>query len=108
METHTPDPLPIFATFGRRKVRPCVCIVDRKRHIRTFLCNALEDLEFMTSECADNAELEGVLREHRPELVVLGLSAGGEEGIEVLNTLATKQFVGKVLLLGRKRPFFRT
>jgi EAL domain-containing protein (putative c-di-GMP-specific phosphodiesterase class I) len=41
-----------------------------------------------------------VLQTQRPDLVVLGLSARGEEGEEVLSTLAARQFVGKVLLLG--------
>jgi EAL domain-containing protein (putative c-di-GMP-specific phosphodiesterase class I)/CheY-like chemotaxis protein len=100
METQITDTSPTFPTFGRRKIRPCVCIVDRKRHIRTFLCNALEALEFATCECADSAEVEAVLQTQRPDLVVLGLSARGEEGEEVLSTLAARQFVGKVLLLG--------
>jgi EAL domain-containing protein (putative c-di-GMP-specific phosphodiesterase class I)/CheY-like chemotaxis protein len=102
METHTQDQFPICGIFGRRKIRPCVCIVDRKRHIRTFLRDALEDLEFMTCECADHAQLEEVMQAQRPDLVLLGLSAGGEEGAEVLNTLANKEFTGKVLLLGAR------
>ena len=39
-----------FATFGRRKVAPRVCIADGKRHIRKFLGEALEDLGFITRE----------------------------------------------------------
>jgi hypothetical protein len=35
----------------RRRVRPCVCVIDRKQHIRTFLCDALEELGFITREC---------------------------------------------------------
>ena len=102
METHSEDPLPISGTFGRRKIRPCVCVIDRKRHIRTFLRDALEELELMTCECADHAELNEVLHAHRPDLVVVGLSAGGEEGMEVLSTLAINEFTGKVLLLGAR------
>src|ERR1700730_6641600 len=100
METHSEDPLPISGTFGRRKIRPCVCIIDRKRHIRTFLRDVLEDLEFMTHECADHAHLDEMLQAQHPDLVVLGLSAGGEESAKVLNTLAAKEFTGKILLLG--------
>ena len=67
-----------------------------------FLRDALEELELMTCECADHAELNDVLHAHRPDLVVIGLSAGGEEGMEVLNTLAINEFTGKVLLLGAR------
>jgi hypothetical protein len=35
---------------GWRKVVPCVCIVDGKRHIRKFLEAALEELGFATCE----------------------------------------------------------
>jgi hypothetical protein len=31
-------------TFGRRKVRPRVCVADDKTHVRTFLTDAFEDL----------------------------------------------------------------
>src|SRR5947199_2462416 len=105
METQTTN---TFATFGRRKARSCICIVDRKPHIRTFLRNSLEELEFATCECGENAQVEAALQEHRPDLVVLGLSAGGEQGVQVLNTLAAKKFAGKVLLLGpRVSPMVR-
>jgi CheY-like chemotaxis protein len=100
METQSRDQLPISGIFGRRRIRPSVCVIDRKRHVRTFLRNILDDLDFITCECADHAELEEVLEGQRPDLVVLGLSAGGEEGVEVLNTLVAKEFLGKVLLLG--------
>src|SRR5262245_6888134 len=38
-------------TFGRRKVRPRVCVADGKQHIRTFLREALEELDFIVCEC---------------------------------------------------------
>ena len=44
-----------------------------------FLRDALEELELMTCECADHAELNEVLHAHCPDLVVIGLSAGGIE-----------------------------
>ena len=39
-------------TFGRRKVTPRVCVADSKKHLRTFLTEVLEDLGFVTCECA--------------------------------------------------------
>jgi EAL domain-containing protein (putative c-di-GMP-specific phosphodiesterase class I) len=89
----------ISATFGHRRVRPCVCVIDRKQHIRTFLCDALEELGFITRECAHFGELDTVLKP-QPDLIVLGLSCGGEEAAKILDALSAKEFEGKVLVLG--------
>jgi EAL domain-containing protein (putative c-di-GMP-specific phosphodiesterase class I) len=86
--------------FGRRKVRPRVCIAEGKKHIRTFLGEALEELGFVSCECGHVTELGTVLDAHRPDLVVLGLSRGGIEAGEMLKKLAAGKFEGKVLLLG--------
>ena len=45
------------ATFGRRKVAPRACVADSKKHLRTFLTEVLEDLGFVTSECAKADDL---------------------------------------------------
>jgi EAL domain-containing protein (putative c-di-GMP-specific phosphodiesterase class I) len=87
-------------TFGRRKVRPRVCVTDDKAHIRTFLTDAFEDLGFVPCECPGAADLAGVLDAHLPDLVVLGPSAIGSEAAEIMQTRAAKGFDGKVLLLG--------
>jgi EAL domain-containing protein (putative c-di-GMP-specific phosphodiesterase class I)/CheY-like chemotaxis protein len=92
----TPKPV----TFGRRKVRPRVCIADEKQHIRTFLAEALQELGFIPCECARASELGAVLDGHLPDLIVLGLSAGGAESAEILKILAARKFNGNVLLLG--------
>src|SRR5262245_20299170 len=87
-------------TFGRRKVAPRACVADRKPHIRTFLSEVLEELGFVTCECVQASHLGAVLDEHLPDLVLLGLSAGGLEAGDMLNELAAKEFAGKVLVLG--------
>ncbi|HEY2137946.1 MAG TPA: EAL domain-containing response regulator [Xanthobacteraceae bacterium] len=88
--------------FGRRKIRPRACLADGKQHVRTFLAEALEELGFITGECAQADELAAVLDAQPPDLFVLGLSAGGIEGAAMLRTLAAREFAGKVLLLGRR------
>jgi len=44
-----------------------------------FLADALEELGFVTSECAFARELAGVLDAQQPDLVVLGVSVNGTE-----------------------------
>jgi EAL domain-containing protein (putative c-di-GMP-specific phosphodiesterase class I)/CheY-like chemotaxis protein len=89
-------------TFGRRKVRPLVCIASDKQHVRTFLAENLEELGFITCGCAQASELDVVLDRHQPDLVVLGPSGGGVEGAEILKRLAARTFDGKVLLIGHR------
>jgi EAL domain-containing protein (putative c-di-GMP-specific phosphodiesterase class I) len=87
-------------TFGRRKGATRVCIADSKPHIRKFLGESLEELGFITCECTQVGELNAVLDGQPPELVVVGLSAGGIEAAAMLQALAARAFDGKVLLLG--------
>jgi EAL domain-containing protein (putative c-di-GMP-specific phosphodiesterase class I) len=87
-------------TFGRRKVRPRVCIADDKSHIRTFLADAFDELGFVHCECPDIAALSSVLDAHLPDLIVFGPSAVGPEAARILRTLEARAFNGKLLLLG--------
>jgi EAL domain-containing protein (putative c-di-GMP-specific phosphodiesterase class I) len=89
-----------IVTFGRRKVRPRVCVADEKVHVRAFLADAFEDLGFVPSEIPCAADLPVALDTHLPDLIVLGPSAIGAEAAEIMQTLASKGFDGKVLLLG--------
>ncbi len=100
MENQRPEEAIKLATFGRRKIRPRVCVADGKQHIRTFLGEALEELGFITCECTQIGELSAVLDAQLPDLVVVGLSAGGIEAAAMLKALAARAFDGKVLLLG--------
>lgn len=83
--------------FGRRKLMPRVCIADNKPHIRTFLADTLEDLGFITFECARAADLSAILNSQAVDLVVIGLSAGGIEAGKLLEILAASRFDGMVL-----------
>ena len=91
------------AAFGQRKVTPRVCIADNKTHLRTFLADVLEDLGFITCECAKVSELAAVLDAQLPDLVVLGLSFDGIDAGRMLDILAAKGFAGKVLAIGAAR-----
>ncbi|WP_027554533.1 EAL domain-containing protein [Bradyrhizobium sp. Cp5.3] len=89
-------------TFGRRKVTPRACVAEGKRHLRAFLCEVLEDLGFVTSECASADELQAVLASELPDLILLGIAADGIEPAKVLETLVREAFGGKVLAVGAR------
>jgi EAL domain-containing protein (putative c-di-GMP-specific phosphodiesterase class I)/CheY-like chemotaxis protein len=85
--------------FGHRKMRPRACVVDAKQHLRTFLVEALEEIGFITSQCAGVEELGEIVDRHPPDLIVLGPSQGAGSAA-MLATLAARQFAGRILLLG--------
>jgi DNA-binding response OmpR family regulator len=93
------------AGVSRLTVRPCICVVDGKQHIRTFLRDALEEFDVTTCECANIDELGAALDlQQLPDLVLLGPSLGGIKGSEMLRALAANGYGGKVLLLGPGVP----
>ena len=96
------DNLARGATFGRRKVTPRACIADSKKHLRAFLTDVLEDLGFVTSECAKVDELGMILETQHPDLIVLGLSVDGIEASKILEILVRRKFGGKVLAIGAR------
>jgi EAL domain-containing protein (putative c-di-GMP-specific phosphodiesterase class I)/CheY-like chemotaxis protein len=91
---------PARTTFGQRHLRPRACVIDVKEHIRTVLEDALENLGFVTCECARVGELALVLDVHHPNLVVIGLSIEEAEADEILRLLAGRKYGGNILLLG--------
>jgi EAL domain-containing protein (putative c-di-GMP-specific phosphodiesterase class I) len=87
-------------TFGRRKMVPRACIADSKPHIRNFLREALEELGFITRDCDEASGAHAVLGDWKPDLFVLGLSAGGIAAHGMLEALSHMKFQGKVLVFG--------
>jgi EAL domain-containing protein (putative c-di-GMP-specific phosphodiesterase class I) len=100
MDDQRPEDAIKLATLPRQRVMPCVCVADAKQSMRTFLAETLEELGFVTCECAHVAELGVALDSRLPDLVVIGSSAGGIEACEMVELLAAKEFDGKVLMLG--------
>lgn len=85
--------------FGRRKVTPRACIVDRKPHLRTFLSDALEELRFVTSECSGPDELPALMDAHRPDLLLLGSTVNGLEAARIIDVLTDAGYRGHVLTI---------
>ena len=87
--------------FGQRKLTPRACVADRKKHLRTFITDALEEVGFIAGECAEAGELDDALDDQRPDLLVLGVSVDGIETGRILATLVRREFAGKVLVIGQ-------
>jgi len=66
-------------------------------NIRKFLREALSEFRFTTYDCIEPRDLSAALDAKSPDLVILGLTAGGIGAGEMLRTLAAKDFDGKIL-----------
>jgi EAL domain-containing protein (putative c-di-GMP-specific phosphodiesterase class I) len=85
--------------FGHRPIPPRVCIVEKKTHVRMFLAEMLDELGFIARE-ADTPEIRTMLREFRPDLIVLGPLGAGLEVRAALRTLQAQNYGGMVMLFG--------
>lgn len=78
---------------------PVAFVVDDEPQVRAFVSNAMMSSGFRPVQLSSNADVEGALRDVIPQLIVLDLSLGDSDAIEVLRALAALQFQGDVLLI---------
>ena len=90
------------AAFGHPKMKPRACVVGGKQHVRGFMVEALEELGFAACQCDQGDDIAEIVERLLPELVLLGVADGSTEGIGILSTLASKQYGGRILLLGAR------
>ena len=64
--------------FGRRPIPPRACVVENRTYVRMFLADMLDELGFIARE-AGTSDIRTVLREFRPDLIVLGPLSGALE-----------------------------
>ena len=89
-----------LATFGRRKMAARICVVARKPHVRSLLCESFEEFGLLTCECGAIDGLAGTLDIEAPDVVVVGIAADSIDPVTVLACLAAEHFAGRVLLIG--------
>ena len=85
--------------FGRRPIPPRACVLENKTHVRTFLSEMVDELGFIARE-AVTGDVRTMLRDFRPDLIVLGPLDGGPEVRSVMQTLRAQGCGAKVMLFG--------
>src|SRR5256885_9526738 len=93
MDSVTPEDAIKLAAI-RRKTD--VCVLDAQQQMRTFLADTLEELGFVTCECAHLAELPAVLGSRLPDIVVIGPSGGGIEACEIVELLRSEEHTSEL------------
>lgn len=74
-------------------------VVDDEVQVRTFISNVLTSSGFRTHQLGSALEVSAELTRHIPALIILDLSLGDSDAIEVIRSLAALRFPGEVLLI---------
>ncbi|MFZ1047806.1 MAG: hypothetical protein WAN52_19540 [Pseudolabrys sp.] len=85
--------------FGRRPIPPRACVFENRTYVRIFLADMLDALGFIARE-AGTSDIRTVLRDFRPDLIVLGPLGGALEVQAFLKTLQAQVYGGTVMLFG--------
>lgn len=78
---------------------PVAFVVDDEVQVRTFVSSVLHSSGFTTHQYSSCAEVEAALPRLSPQVIVLDLSLGDSDAIEVIRSLATARYHGDVLLI---------
>ena len=74
-------------------------ILDDEPEFRDFVTQIATSVGFSTRSFSDVSSLEMALTEALPEVIVLDLSLGDSDGIDVIRSLAASRFGGAILLV---------
>ena len=78
---------------------PVAFVVDDEARVRAFVSNALASSGFRPMQLSSSQDVEQMLADTIPQLIVLDLSLGDSDAIEVLRVLDGIRFQGDVLLI---------
>jgi EAL domain-containing protein (putative c-di-GMP-specific phosphodiesterase class I)/ActR/RegA family two-component response regulator len=78
---------------------PVAFVVDDEAQVRAFVSNALVSSGFQPMQFSNSMDVERALGDTIPQLIVLDLSLGDSDAIEVLRILDGTRFQGDVLLI---------
>ena len=79
-------------------------IVDDEPQVRAFVSKAFVGAGFIPHEFSRVPEVEAALTLFKPEVIVLDLSLGGTDAVEMMRSLAASRFAGKILLVSGHDP----
>jgi diguanylate cyclase (GGDEF)-like protein len=102
-EAKTPEESPMKAAPEQESFRqPAVrraFVVDDEPQVSAFISKALFSAGFTATQFTRIVEIEAALTLVKPELMVLDLSLGETDGVEILRTIAKSRFGGNILLI---------
>ena len=74
-------------------------IIDDEEQVRVFVSKALAGADFVPHEFTRMREVEAALTRFNPSVIILDLSLGESDAIEIMRSLAASRFAGSILLI---------
>ncbi|MBL8833037.1 MAG: EAL domain-containing response regulator [Rhodospirillales bacterium] len=74
-------------------------VVDDEPQVRTFVARCVKQLGFEPREYSRVADVEMALTRVKPDLILLDLSLGSTDAVEVMRSLAAARFSGSLILM---------
>lgn len=78
---------------------PAAFVVDDEIQVRTFVSGVLHSSGYITHQFGNAADVEAALPRLSPQVIVLDLSLGNSDAVEVIRALAAVRYPGDVLLI---------
>jgi len=78
---------------------PSVFVVDDEEQVRQFVANIVQSVGFLPHQFATSESVELALKVMVPHVIVLDLSLGDSDAIEVIRVLSMGRFHGDILLI---------
>ena len=97
---HGPSDARAAVLYRPRHAVPRACVVEDKPHIRTFICDMLDELGFLTEAVPHAMDIRTVLDMVNPSLIILSVPGDASRVPGVLIRLAAEGYRGNVMLFG--------
>src|SRR6187431_200136 len=79
-----------------------VLVVEDDAHIRLGLCDALRAEGYDVAECRDGAQAGPLIKQHKPDLVILDIMLPGKSGFDLCRELRGAKNRVPILMLSAK------
>src|SRR5580658_4139078 len=79
-----------------------ILVVEDDAHIRLGLCDALRAEGYEVTDCRDGAQALPIIRQHRPDLVILDIMLPGKSGFDLCRELRAEKNRTPILMLSAK------
>jgi DNA-binding response OmpR family regulator len=84
------------------EAKPVIAIIDDDPFIVKLLCQVLGETEFNTISINENDDIEGEIKKHGVDLVLLDLNLKNHYGFEIAKRLRERSNLGLIMLTGSK------
>jgi two-component system, OmpR family, response regulator len=94
---------PSSQTVGRDSSRPTCVVVEDDRTMRDLVINYLRDHNFRAISASGRDEVAALLAHEAPNLVILDLRLGQEDGLDLLREIRSHSDVPVIITTGHRR-----